>query len=293
MQKYDIYFEAWLESILEEGKSAHTIQAYGRGFRHFAEWYEQAYDDVLVLHRVTPRDIRNWKIYQQTAEGAAPTTINQRLVAVNRFFKWARRQKICTENPAEGVLALRLVPLQLQSLSSADLRRFVRQAYANPRDYAMIEVLVGTGVRGAELLSLTIADIDLSEHSARLRVRHAKPGSSRQIPLTKNVCQALARYLDVAHPNPNDPQMPLWFNTEGKRLQHRSSITRILNKYAEMAGLERVTAHRLRHTFATNYLKVNPDDFRGLAQLLGYTNFESVMVYIEPQLEDFSIIWNQ
>ena len=71
-------------------------------------------------------------------------------------------------------------------------------------------------------------------------------------------------------------------------MSHRSSVTRMLEKYSIQAGIERVNPHALRHTFATRYLNANPSDLRGLARLLGHTSLDTVMIYTEPSLDDLS-----
>lgn len=65
-------------------------------------------------------------------------------------------------------------------------------------------------------------------------------------------------------------------------------MTRILNKYTFSAGLERINSHALRHTFETPHLKANKGDLRGLARLLGHANLNTVMLYIEPEMEDLA-----
>ncbi len=62
----------------------------------------------------------------------------------------------------------------------------------------------------------------------------------------------------------------------------------MLEKYALQAGIEAVNPHALRHTFATRYLKADPDDLRGLARLLGHASLNTVMVYTEPNLADLT-----
>src|SRR5690606_20601578 len=79
----------------------------------------------------------------------------------------------------------------------------------------------------------------------------------------------------------------LWWGRDGA-LEHRSSITRLLDKYAIRAGIQKVTPHMLRHTFATRYLNANPDDLRGLARLLGHSSLNTVMIYTEPTLDDLN-----
>ncbi len=71
-------------------------------------------------------------------------------------------------------------------------------------------------------------------------------------------------------------------------LRHRSSILRMLNRYASQAGLGEIGPHQLRHTFATRYLDANRGDLRGLASLLGHSSLNTVMIYTEPSLEDLT-----
>ncbi|MBN1564411.1 MAG: tyrosine-type recombinase/integrase [Anaerolineae bacterium] len=66
-------------------------------------------------------------------------------------------------------------------------------------------------------------------------------------------------------------------------------ISRILEKYAIQAEIKTVvTAHMLRHTFATRYLAANPDDLRGLAHLMGHASLDMVMRYTEPTLDELT-----
>lgn len=74
--------QTWLNHLHRQGKSQHTRRAYGRGLKHFGRWYEVTYGASFAPDEVMPRDVRDWKAYQQAVEKAAPATINQRLVAL-------------------------------------------------------------------------------------------------------------------------------------------------------------------------------------------------------------------
>lgn len=278
---------AWLDDLHRRGRSPHTIQAYARALRHFIAWEERAYQLPFEAHKVMPRDVRDWKSYQQTTEKASPATINQRLVAVTRFFRWAVAQKHCADNPAEDVGGIHLAARRPKALKTADLRRLLRAARGSLRDYALIELLAGTGLRVGELLALRVGDVEMSERSGRVVVRRGKHGGYREIPLTGDVRRALNSYLTGAHPDPANPDAPLWIGKRGG-LSSRSSVMRLLAKYARHAGIAPVNPHALRHTFATRYLNANPDDLRGLARLLGHANLNTVMVYTEPDMEDLA-----
>lgn len=278
--------ESWVGYLHRQGKSDHTIAAYRRAVEHFAAWNASVSHAPLELATVIPRDVRDWKAWQQAAEKTAPATVNQRLVGVSRFFAWAISEGLAREDPTAGIATLRLPPRQPKGISEVHLRQILRKAQGEPRDVAIIELLAGTGLRVSELLALQVGDLVLGERSGRVIVRQAKHGAYREVPLTADVRKALEAYLAV-HPDQDNPNALLWVGTRGP-LIHRTSVARILDSYALSAGIGEINPHALRHTFATRYLKANPGDLRGLARLLGHTNLSTVMIYTEPDMDDLA-----
>jgi site-specific recombinase XerD len=276
----------WLTYLDQQGKSSATIAAYRRALQHLMRWTEDTYQEAFVTAKVIPRDLRHWKTYQQKQEKASPATVNQRLTAVSRFFQWARKENLIKDNPTEDIHALRLAERKPQALSDQNVRKLLREAKSNKRDYALLELLIGTGLRVGEVLALQIEDINLNERSGIVIVRHGKGGSYREVPLVLDVRKALTIYLEEEHPRPENPAAPLWINRRGEALSHRSSVMRMLETYVRRSGLEAINPHMLRHTFATRYLKANPDDLRGLARLLGHSSLNTVMIYTEPDFDD-------
>jgi site-specific recombinase XerD len=102
------------------------------------------------------RDVVDWRSYQQTVEAARPATINQRLAALASFFKWAVSQGLAAKNPMDGVKSLTLENLQPKALDKRSERLLLRAVHqsGNIRDIAIIEVLLGTGLRVSEMLAL-------------------------------------------------------------------------------------------------------------------------------------------
>lgn len=284
---FDQLQQAWLDHLDRQGKRRATLRAYASGLNHFRRWYQMAYREPLAPQAVLPRDVRDWQVHQQTREQAAPATINQRLVALTLFFRWACTQALCRVNPAEAVASLRLPPRQPHTLTAAELRNLLRAAAGHPRDYAILALLSGTGLRVGELLALTVGDLELGERSGQVTVRQGKGASYREVPLPLDVRQALATYLAEMHPEAGNPAAPLWLGPRGP-LRHRGSVTRLIEKYAIGAGLAAVTPQVLRHTFATHYLAAHPSDLRGLARLLGHTSLDMVLLYTDPSLQDLA-----
>lgn len=286
---------AWLEHLDKQGRGVHTFKAYRRAWHHLADWYETHYAEACDPARLIGRDIRDWKSHQQTIEKAAPSTINQRLVAVSSFYSWAVETDKVSRDPTKEISMVRLPQRQPKSLSTKQLRQLLRAVHhgGSPRAIAMIELLAGTGIRVGELLQLQVGDFVLRDRSGWVTVREGKHGGYREIPLTKEVRQAISSYLEIhpynqkEHECYQDIETPLWWGKHGA-LTHRSSVLRILNKYTLRAQLESIGPHILRHTFATQYLQANPEDLRGLAALLGHSDLNTVMIYTEPTLQDLT-----
>lgn len=280
--------QAWLHHLQQAGKSQQTLRAYGRAVQHFAAWSQQTYGEQFDPALMIGRDVRDWKAYQQSVEKAAPRTINLRLMGLSRFFAWAVATGAARVDPTKGVNYIPLPTRQPRGVPAATLRKLLRTVHRSGhlRDIALLEVLVGTGLRVGELLRLQVGDVTIGDRAGQVTVRRGKQGNFREVPLTKEVRQALSNYLQT-HPGKEDTNAPLWVRTQGA-LKQGSSVLRILNKYALQAGLPPLHPHALRHTFATRYLGHNPDDLRGLAALLGHTSLETVMIYTEPSLHDLA-----
>lgn len=281
--------QQWLIYLEKQGRTPHTVQAYRRALVHFMEWNRTTFGEEFKPAAIIPRDVRDWQSYQRKVERAAPSTINQRLVALSRFFAWATAQGLADVDPTTEVSCIKLTARQPKGLSARNVRRLLRTVHSSRhcRDIALIEVMLGTGIRVGELIDLRVGDVTIRDRSGVLIVREGKHGSYREIPLTHEVREALRRYLD-RHPQRDEPDAALWLSGHGP-LRNRSGILRILDRYAGQAGVDQpVSPHRLRHTFATRYLQANPDDVRGLAALLGHSSLDTVMVYTQPTLQDLA-----
>lgn len=257
--------------------------------RHFIQWIEQTYEEDFDVTTIIPRDFEHWKTYQAKTQKSAPATVNQRLVAVASFFEWCVQTKIIASNSARSIQAFRLEKHKPRCIHEKHLNRLLRVVHqgGNWRDIALLEVLVGTGIRVGELLTLQMGDIiDLDKRSAYLIVRQGKRGNYRTIPLTKTVRHALTTYLEQ-HQRAESPDSSLWVGRRGA-LTQSSSVLRLLDKYCIQANIDKVTPHQLRHTFATRYLRKNPDDLRGLAALLGHSDLNTVMLYTQLSLDDLA-----
>lgn len=184
----------WLSNLKNRGKSEHTQAAYRRALDHFVSWNKTTYGEGhFNPSAIIPRDIEDWKAYQQTVEKTSPATTNQRLVAISSFFAWAFSQGIVRSDPTAEITSVRTRQREPKALTEKELRHLLRAVHSSGdlRDIAMVELLVGTGLRVGELLALTIGDLVINDRSGKVIVRMGKHDNYREIPLTAPVRRAL------------------------------------------------------------------------------------------------------
>jgi integrase/recombinase XerC len=281
--------EQWLASLDRQGRSELTVKSYRRGLVNFIRWSEQTYGEQFDPSGIIPRDVADWVARQKTVEKAAPATINARLVALSRYFKWAIKQGLSRTNPTEDIPRARQSARQPKALKKTHVRRLLRRVHKSGslRDAALVEFILGTGLRVSETLNVQVSDIFIGERKGEVVVRNGKGGVQRRVPLTAQVRNTLQDYLEQ-YPDLEDDDL-LWIGERGP-LRDRSAVFYLLKKYARQAELDPdlVSPHVLRHTFATRYLAANPDDLRGLAAILGHANLNTIMIYTEPTTEDLA-----
>jgi integrase/recombinase XerD len=145
------------------------------------------------------------------------------------------------------------------------------------RDRMIIIVLYDTGLRAQELCDLIIDDLNFSQN--KIKVRHGKGNKPRTVRFGKRAAKAIWEYLkdriDTA-----DPKEPLLRVDEGQepRPMSRHILRRLVKRIGDRAGVKNVHPHRLRHSFATEYLR-NNGKMLALQELLGHSDLEMVRRY--------------
>ena len=138
-----------------------------------------------------------------------------------------------------------------------------------------------TGLRVAELCALPLDDIDMSERKGAVTVRSGKGQKYRMVPLNADVRRALGQYLVM---RPRVPDGHFFVSQKGGGLQQQA-VRQLVEKYARQAGLEDVTPHTLRHSFAKQLLAEGVD-LVTVSTLLGHERLETTAIYTQPGPRD-------
>ncbi len=262
----------------EKRRSDHTRRAYiatAERFCAFLSQHRGGEVDKAMLSAVNPNDLRAY-LADRRAGGLGNASAARELSALRSFLRYvggsnAHVPTMRGPRVKKG-LPRPVAPAEVMGLAQ-DVEDNAREGWVGARDFALLLLLYGAGLRIGEALSLTGAVLPLGD---ALRVT-GKRGKTRIVPILPAVAKAAARYA-AACPWPIDKETPLFLGARGGPLQ--PGVVRASVRAARRAlGLpERTTPHALRHSFATHLL-AGGADLRSLQELLGHASLASTQIY--------------
>lgn len=249
----------------------------------FGRWYVEANNEPFNWERVVTRDVADFREHLVRVERRAIATVNRCLVMVRRVFDWLVLTGELSSSPAKTVKELRRQPLAPKGLTRAEVRKLLREAETrhDARASAVFHALSHCGLRVSELAGLSLGDLDLGERSGWARVI-GKGNKQRMVPVPLPARKALLGYLACRPP----------FQTDRVFVGERGPLTargirNICCRYAAITGV-RFSPHRLRHTFASNFLAETSNDLVALAAILGHESLETTRRYTQRTEDELS-----
>jgi site-specific recombinase XerD len=253
-----------------------TRQEYLTDLRQLAEYLQSV--DVTAVHRVQRAHLDGFLAHLDQ-RSLSSSTRRRKIAAVRSFFRFLEGVGR-VGNPAADVVTPPLESSQPRYLTQQEYERLRRAARHEPRDAAIIELLLQTGLRLSEVAILRLTDVELPERSGRspesvgsVRVWHGR--RHRMVSLNSKVCEALRGYLLI---RPADAGDDLVFQSKFRRGMGPRSIEDAVNKYLRAAGIRGASVHSLRHTFATHSVKRGTST-EVLQKALGNASPKTVEVY--------------
>jgi len=236
----------------------------------------------MLLAEITTNDLRLY-IAELMSSGVSDVTVASRVRTVKVFFNFLASEEILPDNPVDKLEKIKVDEPGIFVLNAGQIKRLLKQPdqkqFAGFRDYVIMCIMLDTGIRLSELLSLRIKDY-VGSHFI---LEHTKNRKRRVLPVGKRLQELMNKYLAIRAGDPNEY---LFCNVLDEPLKPRTLQERIKN-YGKQANIEgvRVSPHTLRHTFATQYL-LNGGDMVSLQEILGHSSLEMVRRYVNYLHED-------
>ncbi len=264
---------AFLRDLAGKNKSAATSTAYQTDLTQFFRFLAATSVTATTPAAVTKLDISDYLAALGKA-GVSGVSRARKLAAIREYFRFLESFGLLAKSPVVGIATPKKEQPTRTALRPEEYLKMLAQAGGHPRDYAILQVFLQTGIRVSELCDLLLADIDLA--SRTLTVREGKGMRSRVIALEKKGVQALKSYLAV---RPETPSAYLFLNKYGQPLSERA-IQLLVRAYREQAGITKpATPHSFRHTFGTYKAEKGVDVFQ-LRDWLGHKNLTTTQIYV-------------
>ncbi len=262
--------------------SPHTLRAYTGDLSELCETIEQ--DAPVPASDVGLLELRR-HLSRLAERGLHLRSVARKISAIRAFFRWLAAEGRIATDPADALkVPKRGRPLP-KVLSTSEVEALLDAPQGNDwlaaRDRAILETLYSSGARVAEAAALDLSDLDLSEGTALLEGKGRK---ERLAGLGGPAVVALNAYLDASSKaRIRRHRTALFLNPRGDRLSIRG-ISRVLDRYARVAGLPTGTSpHVLRHSFATHLLEGGAN-LREVQEMLGHASLSSTQIYTHMTL---------
>lgn len=234
--------------------------------------------DVSKPSEVILEDIQEY-IRRRMEKGNSVPTINKYIRSLRAFFNHLCSTGYLRENPMEAVDKLVEEKRVIRTLSREQVRLLLnaadRSTPVGHRSYVFMLLLLDTGVRLEEALTINLSDIYWEERVIQV---FGKGRRERIVPFSDMLATYLYEYVKMRGNQKHDV---LFVNVDGQPLKRRT-IQEDISNYASKIGVEgvRVSPHSLRFTFARNYL-LNGGDIASLMKIMGHKSLAMAQLYTE------------
>lgn len=271
--KYDgvneMILKRYKACLVISGRSPKTIEAYVRIIKKLLEAIQKNYTDMSVS------DLRYFLAYEKS-RGVSNRTLENTRVQVSAFFSWLLDEELINKNPCRQIAPIKYTKEVKLPFSSIELDA-IRSACKTPKERAIVEFLLASGVRVSELCSIKIEDVNFD--TMAVIVKEGKGSKQRTVYINELACKHLVEYLTSRNIHGN----ALFYNKKKQPL-NTGGVRHILKSIEDRAGVTNVHPHRFRRTFATS-LSNRGMEIQEIGKLLGHANINTTLTYVYSSQE--------
>jgi site-specific recombinase XerD len=275
--RFQQYLDAYeAEHLPARNYTAETRAIYAAEVGFFLVFVEKV--GLKDLKQVERRHVEGY-LAQLDRKDYAVATRRRKLSVIKSFFSWLAVTKIIAADPAADIIPPRLQWKRPRVLTKSEYRRLLA-VIDEPRDLALMQLLLQTGMHLAEAHRLNLADVSLpkpvTDESVGVARILDRPQESQITYLNATACRALSAWL---LDRPAVATDAVFVSRNQNRLSRRQ-MQRLMINYIQEAGLSHATIKALRYSFATHHL-IQGTPLKQVQECLGIKLLRSTEVYVE------------
>jgi integrase/recombinase XerD len=252
-------------------RSTATIVAYSKDIEQLVKFLEEISKNHI--HDVTKEDLQTF-LTKMTKNGYTPKSISRKLNSTRTFYRFLKINEYITDDPSIMVSHPRYQLAAPRILTPTEYRALRDAARNDLRMFAVIELLLQTGIRIGELANLRLSDVT----NQGLHIAPLEKHIERTVPINKRAKEALDNYLKI-RPKSENPNSHLFITKSGKPFLIRNIRTAV-ERYFRLAEIKNAKVNDLRHTFVAHHLK-HGVSLVLVSKILGHKRLSTTERYLE------------
>ena len=265
---------SWERSLRAANKAPRTRQGYAEAARRLNAFLE-ANGMPTQVAKLRREHVEHF--IDHLVQTYKPATAANRFRSLQQLFKWLEEEGEVAVSPMARMHPPKVPEVPVPVLGDDELRRLLASCagkdYVQRRDTAIISLFLDTGMRLAELVNLTLPDLDLDQDVAIVLGKGRRP---RACPFGRKTAAHLDRYIRARRGHASATEPWLWLGKKGRMTS--SGIAQMLGRRGTEAGIVGLHPHQLRHSFAHSYL-ANGGNEGDLMRLAGWRSREMLARY--------------
>src|SRR5678815_2097480 len=259
---------------VEKGLAKNSLSAYENDLTKLKTWCGK---NSYEIENLTRQDLREWMI--DLGRTKLLDNSKRRIVSALRgFYKFLMIDGHIKINPAEN-LDLPQKGLYLPKfLNQTEMDQLLAvpdvSTETGVRDRALLELMYACGLRVSEAVNVKLGDIDIE---SGILTTTGKGSKTRRVPVGSSAVEWVKSYLSIRRKKENIEIQNLFVTPAGMAM-NRGSIFELVREYGRKAGLQDISPHTLRHSFATHLVQ-NRADIRSVQQMLGHADISTTQIY--------------
>ena len=273
--------------------SPHTIVSYQNDLAGFFDFIELQFGSTNI-DEINASFVRSW-LAGMKESGMESKSLNRKISSLKSFFKYQLKQGVVLTSPMATIISPKVKKRLPQYVAEKDILTLFSYVefpdnWEGKTHRLLLQLFYNTGMRQAELVTLTESQVDISNGNIKVL---GKGNKERVLPISKDLMLLIVHYQEGKRSQfDHFDNVLLLVNGKGKRLYPKYVYNVVRQYLSSVTTIDKKSPHVLRHTFATHLMN-NGADLNAVKELLGHSSLAATQVYTHNTIEKLKDVYKK